>query len=167
MKIVTWGYKLLDEADEADSADDLISILKFCGTYDAVVVKDDLLLIHKIRSCRPDVIVIAVTHNYWQARISALKAGADDALTLPVGREEMKARLDAIAMRRIRVEQGKVGFAYDSNLREVLYFDKSVKLTNAEGLVMKRLVEAGGASRSLRCSRRRNLSHPRSQRWVQ
>jgi two-component system, cell cycle response regulator CtrA len=134
--------------DYADSTDEAVSVLRHDG-YDLVLVDvasmsdQGLACIRRLRSARHETPLIALTGHQADDKVRALGLGADDAVTQPIGGEELQARIIAVLRRhrgftRSLIEIGNLTLSLST--REVHIAGLPVRLTGREYAVLELLV---------------------------
>jgi two-component system, cell cycle response regulator CtrA len=133
---------------QADTADEGLSILRH-ETFDLVIVdinslsEEGFSFIRRLRLAKNDTPLLALTGNCSDDRIRALGLGADDAISQPVDRDELRARITSVARRhkghsQSLLHSGVLSLSIDS--REVLINGRPVKITGKEYLMLEILM---------------------------
>lgn len=142
-----WSVDLVDDGDEGER-------LATAGGYDLVVLdmrlpgKSGMEVLHDLRAKgfeRP--VLVLTAQDAVDAKVQALRAGADDYVTKPFAFEELLARVEALA-RRPRAIAASVLTLADLTLnldtREVRRGDRVIELTPKEYTVLEYLMRHRG-----------------------
>ena len=142
-----WGVDLSDNGTEGEQ-------LAVNGGYDLIILdmrlpgKSGMEILHELRTRgvqRP--ILVLTAQDAVDAKVLALRAGADDYVTKPFAFEELLARVEALA-RRPRAMASPVlrvdDLTVDVDTREVKRGDQPIDLTPKEYMVLEYLVRHQG-----------------------
>ncbi|MGI8545957.1 MAG: response regulator transcription factor, partial [Gemmatimonadaceae bacterium] len=142
-----WTVDLVDDGDDGER-------LAAAGGYDLVVLdmrlpgKSGMEVLHDLRAKgfeRP--VLVLTAQDAVDAKVQALRAGADDYVTKPFAFEELLARVEALA-RRPRAIAAAILTAADLTLdldtREVRRGDRFIELTPKEYRVLEYLMRHRG-----------------------
>lgn len=142
-----WSVDLVDDGDEGER-------LATAGGYDLVVLdmrlpgKSGMEVLHDLRAKgfeRP--VLVLTAQDAVDAKVQALRAGADDYVTKPFAFEELLARVEALA-RRPRAIAASVLTLADLTLnldtREVRRGERVIELTPKEYTVLEYLMRHRG-----------------------
>jgi two-component system, cell cycle response regulator CtrA len=136
------GY-VVDKVLDAEEAFDCIGVYE----YDIVVLdrmpvaSDGCRIIHQMRSRRIDTpMLMLIARDQGAIAVTALRAGADDVLAMPISDEELLARIEAIVRRRNGHAQSTLqagSITIDMNSHEVLVAGRPMHLSNKEFAVLQ------------------------------
>jgi len=142
-----WGVDLIDNGDEGER-------LAVSGAYDLIILdlrlagKSGMEVLHALRAGglhRP--VLVLTAQDAVDAKVMALRAGADDYVTKPFAFEELLARVEALA-RRPRAMVSPVlqvsDLVVNLDTREVRRGDRSIELTPKEYSVLEYLMRHAG-----------------------
>ncbi|MGI8508706.1 MAG: response regulator [Gemmatimonadaceae bacterium] len=142
-----WSVDLVDDGDEGER-------LATAGGYDLVVLdmrlpgKSGMEVLHDLRAKgfeRP--VLVLTAQDAVDAKVQALRAGADDYVTKPFAFEELLARVEALA-RRPRTLAASIVTVADLTLnldtREVRRGERGIELTPKEYTVLEYLMRHRG-----------------------
>lgn len=142
--LARFGFRVTGAADAA-SARRLLATLDF----DLVVLdvmmpgEDGLSLAKAIRAERPTPIMMLTARGRADDRIEGLSLGVDDYLAKPFEPRELVLRIEAILRRAGARPAGRKislgGFAFDLERGELSRGDESIRLTEGEAQLLKRL----------------------------
>lgn len=142
-----WGVDLVTDGEEGER-------LASADSYDVVILdmrlpgKSGLQVLDALRARgfeRP--VVVLTAQDAVDAKVQALRAGADDYVTKPFAFEELLARVEAVARRprALAAPTLRVGeLALDLNTREVRRGDVPIELTPKEFAVLEYLMRHAG-----------------------
>ncbi len=142
-----WGVDLATDGEEGER-------LASADAYDVVILdmrlpgKSGLQVLDALRARgfeRP--VVILTAQDAVDAKVHALRAGADDYVTKPFAFEELLARVEAVARRprALAAPALRVGeLALDLGTREVRRGDTPIELTPKEFAVLEYLMRHAG-----------------------
>ena len=155
-----WGVDLVDLGDVGET-------MAMTGGYDLIVLdlrlpgKSGMEVLHTLRARgfqRP--ILVLTAQDAVDAKVQALRAGADDYVTKPFAFEELLARVEAIARRPRAIASTQLQVAdltVDMDTREVRRGESRIDLTPKEYAVLEYLMRHAGRVMRLR-PRRLNSS---------
>ncbi|HXG69072.1 MAG TPA: response regulator transcription factor [Gemmatimonadaceae bacterium] len=142
-----WGVDLVANGDDGEAR-------ATAEEYDVVILdmrlpgKSGAQVLHDLRSRgfeRP--VLILTAQDAVDAKVDALRAGADDYVTKPFAFEELLARVEALA-RRPRTRQSPVlrvaDLSVNLDTREVARGDAAIELTPKEYTVLEYLMRHAG-----------------------
>lgn len=142
-----WGVDLVDNGEQGES-------LAADGNYDLVILdmrlpgKSGMDILRDLRARgmhRP--VLVLTAQDAVDAKVLALRAGADDYVTKPFAFEELLARVEALA-RRPRVMASPIlqvaDLTVDVDTREVKRAGQLIELTPKEYMVLEYLVRHQG-----------------------
>ncbi|MGI9090935.1 MAG: response regulator transcription factor [Gemmatimonadaceae bacterium] len=142
-----WTVDLVDDGDEGER-------LAAAGGYDLVVLdmrlpgKSGMEVLHDLRAKgfeRP--VLVLTAQDAVDAKVQALRAGADDYVTKPFAFEELLARVEALARRPRAIAAAILTVAdltLDLDTREVCRGDRPIELTPKEYRVLEYLMRHRG-----------------------
>ncbi len=142
-----WTVDLVDDGDEGER-------LAAAGGYDLVVLdmrlpgKSGMEVLHDLRAKgfeRP--VLVLTAQDAVDAKVQALRAGADDYVTKPFAFEELLARVEALARRPRAIAAAILTVAdltLDLDTREVCRGDRAIELTPKEYRVLEYLMRHRG-----------------------
>jgi len=142
-----WGVDLADNGDEGEA-------LAINGGYDLIVLdmrlpgKSGMDVLHELRRRgveRP--ILVLTAQDAIDAKVLALRAGADDYVTKPFAFEELLARVEALARRPRAMASPLLQVAdltVNVDTRDVRRGDRSMELTPKEYMVLEYLMRHQG-----------------------
>lgn len=142
-----FGVDLVTDGETGES-------LAASGAYDVVVLdmrlpgKSGFDVLRGLRGRGVDRPVLVLTaQDAVDAKVNALRAGADDYVTKPFAFEELLARLEAVARRPRTLARPKLVIAdleLDSDAREVRRAGEMIELTPKEYAVLEYLMRHAG-----------------------
>jgi two-component system copper resistance phosphate regulon response regulator CusR len=142
-----WGVDLVTEGEEGER-------LAANGTYDLIVLdmrlpgRTGMEVLHNLRARgyeRP--VLVLTAQDAVDAKVKALRAGADDYVTKPFAFEELLARVEALARRPRALASPvlRVGdLEIDQATREVRRSGVSIEVTPKEYVVLEYLARHAG-----------------------
>lgn len=142
-----WGVDLVTDGEEGER-------LATSEAYDLVILdmrlpaKPGLQVLHTLRARgfeRP--VLVLTAQDAVDAKVQALRAGADDYVTKPFAFEELLARVEALSRRPRALASPtlRVGdLVLDQGAREVRRGDISIELTPKEYVVLEYLMRHAG-----------------------
>jgi two-component system copper resistance phosphate regulon response regulator CusR len=142
-----WGVELVADGDAGER-------MAASGAYDLVILdmrlpgKSGLEVLRSLRSRgieRP--VLVLTAQDAVDAKVTTLRAGADDYVTKPFAFEELLARVEALARRPRAMASPKLRVAdleLDQNTREVRRDGERIELTPKEYAVLEYLMRHAG-----------------------
>ncbi len=142
-----WGVDLVVDGEEGERR-------AASGAYDLVVLdmrlpgRSGLEVLHNLRARgfqRP--VLVLTAQDAVDAKVTALRAGADDYVTKPFAFEELLARVEALGRRPRDIAKPVLQVAnlvLDQNTREVTRDGKLIELTPKEYTVLEYLMRHSG-----------------------
>ena len=142
-----WGVDLVDTGDIGED-------MALTGGYDLVLLdlrlpgKPGMEVLHDLRARgfqRP--ILVLTAQDAIDAKVQALRAGADDYVTKPFAFEELLARVEAVARRPRAIVSPTLQVAdltLNLDTREVRRADRQIELTPKEYAVLEYLMRHEG-----------------------
>lgn len=142
-----WSVDLVDDGNEGER-------MATAGGYDLIVLdmrlpgKSGMEVLHDLRSRgfeRP--VLVLTAQDAVDAKVQALRAGADDYVTKPFAFEELLARVEALARRPRAIAAPLLTVAdltLDLDTREVRRGDRLIELTPKEYTVLEYLMRHRG-----------------------
>ena len=142
-----WGVDLVDTGDVGEE-------MALTGGYDLILLdlrlpgKAGMDVLHDLRARgfeRP--VLVLTAQDAVDAKVQALRAGADDYVTKPFAFEELLARVEAIARRPRAIASPKLqvgDLTLNVDTREVCRGDRLIELTPKEYAVLEYLMRHQG-----------------------
>jgi two-component system, OmpR family, response regulator len=142
-----WGVDLVADGEEGER-------LAGSGAYDLVILdmrlpgKNGIDVLNSLRAKgfeRP--VLVLTAQDAVDAKVSTLRAGADDYVTKPFAFEELLARVEALARRPRALASPRLQVAdleLDQNTREVRRAGERIELTPKEYAVLEYLMRHAG-----------------------
>lgn len=137
--------------DYAEDSDDVLSVLRYCGTYECVVTHEavvghDFPRLFRARKHHSGLIMISEKNDAGH-RADLLHIGADHAMSTPFDYRLLYAHVEAVTRRIAERDSSIVSFGeitIDTSSHDVMVGERHVSLTDKEYLAFEPIIKANG-----------------------